>query len=258
LTVRQHFASLGDVAILIALGSTVAGTLTYCFTRSAPYSHAQVESPTFAFDYVLYLGCLAFAAGLGYVEYRFGLLQDAWDFYLLMSAVVYFLLAYRFDNRLVLSLALSTLAAWFGVRLSMWHFMPDAIRGLAIPYGLLVSAIGYATARAGVKAHFIDAYLHVGANAVLLSLFSGAAERGDATWWLIGLLAASAVAVVAGIRNRRFAFVVYGVVYAYFGVTAQITHYTRGETELLAYYVVSSATVLAALVIMSRSLGREE
>ena len=36
----------------------------------------------------------------------------------LLSAVVFFAAAYRFDNRFVLSLALSTLGAWFGIKLN--------------------------------------------------------------------------------------------------------------------------------------------
>ena len=170
-TVREHFANLGDAAILAAVGALFAGSLDYCVTRAQPYSNARVDAPTFAFDYVLYLGCLAFGVGLGYVEYRFHLLQDRWDQYLVASALLYFVLAYRFDNRFVLSLALSTLAAWFGIRLSTWwHLLPAAIRELAVAYGALVVAGGAATARLRVKPHFLDAFLHVGINAALIAL----------------------------------------------------------------------------------------
>src|SRR5258705_268887 len=64
-TVREHFASLGDAAVLTSLSLVFVGTLYYCFTRAAPYSSAQVAAPTFVFDYVLYFGCLAFASELG-------------------------------------------------------------------------------------------------------------------------------------------------------------------------------------------------
>ena len=115
-TIQTHFARLGDVAILSALTLSFAASLYYCFSRAAAYSNVQQESPGFAFDYVLYLGCLMFGLELGFLEFRFHLLQDRWDHYLLLSSVAYFSLAYRFDNRFVLSLALSTLAGWFGLR----------------------------------------------------------------------------------------------------------------------------------------------
>src|SRR5579883_1379119 len=116
-TIQTYFANLGDAAILIGLSGLLAGSLYYCFSRATNWSSEQVESPTMAFDYVLYLACLVFGAELAYIESRFHLLQDKRDYYLLISALLYFVFAYRFDNRFVLSLGLSTLAGWFGVKI---------------------------------------------------------------------------------------------------------------------------------------------
>src|SRR5882672_7271111 len=105
-TIQTYFASLGDAAVLSSLSLLFLVCLFYCYTRSAPYSHGAQESQYFAFDYVLYLGCLSLGVALGYLEFRFHILKENWDQYLLLSAAVYFVLSYRFDNRLVLSLAL--------------------------------------------------------------------------------------------------------------------------------------------------------
>ena len=75
-TVQKYFASLGDAAILIGLSTLLALSLYYCFSRAPAWSNARVESPNLAFDYVLYLACLVFAAELGYIESRFQLLGD--------------------------------------------------------------------------------------------------------------------------------------------------------------------------------------
>src|SRR5204863_5599832 len=111
-----------------------------------------------AFDYVLYAGCLVFALELAYLENRFHLLNDNSDLYLLGSAVIFFALAYRFDNRLVLSLALSSLAGWFGVRLSQSPLRyGDSLRPYAIGYGAVVAGMGgwlHRPGKAGIKKHF--------------------------------------------------------------------------------------------------------
>src|SRR5262245_20362849 len=77
-TIQTHFKSLGDFAIISALAATFAACLYYCFTRGAAYSNEQQESTGFAFDYVLYLGCLMFGLELGFLEFRFHLLRDSW------------------------------------------------------------------------------------------------------------------------------------------------------------------------------------
>jgi Predicted membrane protein (DUF2157) len=257
-TVREHFASLGDAAIVVPLALAFAGCLYYCFSRAQPYTHGQVESPTFGFDYVLYLGCLVLAVELGYIEFRFELLQANWDFYLLMSAVLYFTLAYRFDNRFVLSLALSTLAGFFGVRLSWLGFGPGTLRVNGLAYAALVAATGSWTRRAGVKTHFLDTYLHVASNVALAALVSGVAS-GEPRWlWIAGLILACAFVIERGMRTLRFAYVVYGTAYGYVGLSIRIVDAIGDFGFALLYFVVSSLAVIISLVAVSHRLGREE
>jgi len=101
---------LGDTLIITALSLLLCASLYYCFSHSGAYRDQEVESPSFVFDYVLYLSCLIFVVELGYLESRFEWLRDAWPNYLLLASASFFALAYRFDNRFVLSLALSSLA----------------------------------------------------------------------------------------------------------------------------------------------------
>ena len=192
-TVRTHFTELGDTAIVGALTVIVALCFGYCFSRARPYSPGEVESPTAIFDYVLYLGCLVFAIELAFVEMRFALLKDAWDCYVLVSAAVFFAAAYRFDNRFVLSLALSTLAAWFGITLSRFGFDPaDSLRVSALVYGALVAGTGIALQRLAIKPHFVETHLHVAATAAFVALTSGVTSANTGFFYLFGLLTLAA------------------------------------------------------------------
>ncbi len=258
-TVRVHFARLGDAAILVPLTALLAGCLSYCFARAPAYAHKEIAPPTLAFDYVLYLACLVFAVELGYVEFRFHLLRANWDQYLLSSAVLFFALAYRFDNRLVLSLALGTLAGWFGVRVSQLGLFVGDVRVCALAYGAIVALGGVSVDRIGVKRHFLETYLHIAANVSLTALVSGvvAGDPARAWLWVFGLLGASGVAIVEGVRFRRFSFVVYGVVYGYLGLSYQLLRTIDSFTPGLAYVVVSSTIVIASLVVVARRFGRD-
>ena len=256
-TLREHFASAGDAAVLVTLTSVFVGCLWYCFTRGMPYAPERVAAPTFSFDYVLYLGCLVFAAGLTYLEYRFQALGVDWHYYLLGSAALYFALAYRFDNRFVLALALSTLGSWFGVRLSASAFFGGSMREIAIAFGVAVAGIGLLFDRRRIKRHFLETYLHIAANAMLFALASGTLDRSLASWPLV-LAGACAVVIERGIRFRRFAFVVYGVVYGYTGLSAEMLRATHRDAAILAYFVISGAAVVIGLVVLSRRFGREE
>ncbi len=258
-TIRDHFARLGDLAVIVSLAVAFFACLYYCFTRSQPYDSARVESPNFAFDYVLYLGCLVFGVELGYVEFRFQLLNANWDVYLLASAILYFVLAYRFDNRFVLSLALSTLAAWFGVRFTTLGFhIAGSLRGDALVYAAVTAAGGWWLQRADIKSHFFETYLHVASNAALAALLSGVLEGNQRAIWLVALLAVCAVVIAQGLRAKRFAFVVYGVMYGYIGLSSEVLRGVHDASATFAYFIVSGMAVLAGLVVLSRRFGREE
>jgi hypothetical protein len=268
-TIATYSARLGDLAILATLTAVFGASLYYCFTHTAAYSQEQVEPPGLAFDYVLYLGCLIFAVELGYVESRFHPFGADWDQSLLLAAAVFFALAYRFDNRFVLSLALSSLGGWFGVRVSqIGHalapgpvhvlLLSGSLRAYAIAYGVLVAGAGVALQRAGIKRHFLEAYLHVAANVLFLALLSGVGSRDEWPRYLLAVLALSTVAIVLGVRFSRFAFVAYGVVFGYAGVSARVLWNVESFSAGLAYFVVSGSLVILALVVVARRFGRDE
>jgi hypothetical protein len=258
-TIATYSERLGDVVILSALTCASAAALSYCVTRGLPYARGRVEHPGIALDYVLYLGCLLFALDLGYAEARYHPFGAAWDHSLLLASAVFFVLAYRFDNRFVLSLALSSLGAWFGFRLARFGLWSEgSMRASGLAYGSLVAGAGAALHRAGLKTHFLETYLHVAANALFATLASGAGTRGDA-WplYMAALLALAAFAIVEGVRFKRFVFVVYGVVYAYAGISSRVLSEMRSATTLFAYLAVSGTIVILALAVLARRFGRD-
>jgi hypothetical protein len=256
-TVQTYFANLGDAAIISSLTFLVGASFYYCFSRVKPYSNLQVESPNLGFDYILYLGCLLFAVELGYLETHFHLLESQWDYYLLFSALVFFAGAYRFDNRFVLSLALSTLAAWFGIRTFRLELITvSAVRLSAIVYSGISFGTGVWLHRANIKKHFLETYLHIATNVLLAALVSGVAQNAS-PWYLPASLAASALSFWCGVRYRRFAFVAYGILYGYIVVSVEVLKASHGVTSVLAYFFLSGAIVVLGMILLARRIGRE-
>ena len=257
-TFREYVASLGDVAILSMLGLLMVLAFGYCFSRTAPYSNGEVEAPTLAFDYVLYFGCLVFSATLAFIETRFAIFQG-WDTHLLVAALVFGALAYRFDNRFVLSLALSTLAGYLGLKMAIFDTLHnDRFRFVALMFGAFLIGVGLLLNRQSIKKHFLDVYLQLGANAILLAAMSGVLEPGVGFAYLAMLLILSAAAIYLGVRHDRFAFVAYGTLYGYVGLSARLLNAVGSPTLALMYFVVTGSIVVIALVVLARRFGRDE
>ena len=257
-TISTWSEQLGDVLVLAILSTILAACFWYCFSRAPAWTPAETPSPSLVFDYVLYLGCLTWSLEIAYIENRFHLLSGEWDLYLLATAGLYFFLAYRFDNRFVLSLALSSLAGWFGLTISHWPSHQDAeYRQYAILYSLVVGAAGAILQRRGLKPHFLGAYLNIAANVLFWALLSGVFNREGYAVWLLALLAACGASLAWGIVRRQFSFVAYAAVYGYVGVSSILIRNMNSETAVLGYFFITGVTMLVMLVVIARRFSRE-
>ena len=257
-TVRAYVANLGDAAIIALLSLIVAGAFAYAFAKVGPYAHTEVDSPTLALDYILYLGCLVLSSELAFIESRFHLF-GSWHHHLLLVSIVFGGLAYRFDNRFVLSLALSSLAGWLGIRVSGLEVVAaDPLRAAAVIYGAFVAGLGTWLYRQGIKAHFHEVYLHLSALSVLSALASGIGEPGLGLMYVSALLSLCTGTIYLGIHYQKFALVTYGVLYAYGAVSYQVAEYVDDAAVISFYGVISGILVLVALVILARQFGRDE
>ncbi|MGA7686090.1 MAG: DUF2157 domain-containing protein [Terriglobales bacterium] len=256
-TVSTWSQQLGDVVVLTVLSIILAVCFWYCFSRAPSWAAGETPAPSPIFDYVLYLGSLVWGVELAYVESRLHVLSGQWDLYLLATAVLFFFLAYRFDNRFVLSLALSSLAGWFGLTISRWSVPQDAAyRQYALLYCLVVGVGAALLQRVGLKPHFFGTYLNIVANLLFWAVLSGVFEREGYGIWFFALLMVCCASLGWGLARRQFAFVAYAAVYGYVGVSSLFLRNVNDASAVLSYFVISGVAMLVALVMIGRRFGR--
>jgi len=256
LTVKTYFAELGHAAVIGALSFGAAAALIYCFYRGAPYAGGEVASPNTGFDYVLFLGCALYSLDVAYIETQFHLLGEGWPNYLLPTALFFLYLAYRFDNRLVLSFALATLAAWFGFKLSFEHrAFWDYHRLYAIVYGLVVLASGILLQRLNIKRHFLDVYLNFTLHFLFIALVSGVFAYGFLSLYFAALAFLGAGVVFYALRKRKFLYFLYAVLYGYVAASYLFVDALRSTGLIFSYFILSSIVVVWLVVQASRRFG---
>jgi hypothetical protein len=257
-TVSTWSKQLGDFVVLTILSAILAACFWYCFSRAPAWSPAQTPSPNAIFDYVLYLGSLVWSVELAYIENRFHVLAGQWDLYLLATAGLFFFLAYRFDNRFVLSLALSSLAGWFGLTISHWPSHQDATyRQYALLYCSIAGGVGAVLHRRGLKPHFLGTYLNVVANVLFWAVLSGVFSSQYYGGWFVALLLVCGASLAWGLQRRQFAFVAYAAVYGYIGFSSIVLRQMRDGTAILGYFVLTAMAMVVLLVQIARRFARQ-
>lgn len=261
LLVAKHFSSIGHLTLLAVIAMGCAACFAYCLRQGGCFSPESLATPDAAYDYILLLGCLLLGTLQGYLEFRYQLLAQYWNWWLLASALIYLFCAHYFDNRLVLSLALSTLGAWLGVKTGKlgMGFWDGALRDNALFFGALVVAAGATQARLRWKRHFLPVHLHLGVNVLLVALVVGVGSHAAGSAYLAGLLLTGGGSAFYALRARSFAFLLYAVLYGYVGITIFILDHGHWRTEgIILYFLVSAATLLTALAFLHRRFRSAE
>lgn len=219
--VARHQEDIGPLAIATGIALAAAGSLIWVTRRAAPFAWGEVPSPHVAFDYVLLLGLLLVAADLAYAEVQFTVLGPRWAYHLLIVGVLYLLAAYRWDSRTALGLALTTLAAWRGVSLSLVPALigPGVaadLRASAIALGALYVGAAVLSVRLARKPHFEEVFAGTGLLLLLGGLLSGVLDDHP-RWsgWLVATLLVAGTVMAAAFRLRRALYFAAGLVATY-------------------------------------------
>lgn len=260
LLIEQNLDRIGPMVIAAALGLAALAALVWVSRVAPPFSWGEVASPNLAFDYILLLGVLLAAADLAYVEVALSPLGSHWPWHLLIVALLAGLAAFRFDSRVVFSLALSTFAAWRGVSVghfgsALWGSTAEAVRWNAIACGVLFTVLGLVLVRTRRKAHFAPAAVHLGWLLVLGGIASGIVEDGNpGLAWASALLLVGAGLAAGAFRLRRFPLFAFGILAAYVGLSRLVVDVLDLEVLGCFWFCGTSILVILGLLMAQRRM----
>jgi tryptophan-rich sensory protein len=266
----QHVDDIGFEIIMLGMFLLMLASFGYVGYRRQPFTWEQTKPISFVPDYVLLLGCLLFLAlDTYFAEGLYGLAT-------LLPAVLFFGLAYRFDHRGVLAMAITAVASWVGVSIaplstySTYSFHHSSLSSVGIGLGLLLAGVGLLSDFLRRKRHFTFTYISLGANLALVaaasmlfdssSLFA-ASEHLFPNWLVVLLILALSVGLVwYARRTRSYLFLLMGSLYAYFAVTYLFINlldhsYGLGDIALMLY-LMTSAVVVVVLFLNSKKFLR--
>jgi hypothetical protein len=257
----EHHREIGPWTIAGGIALTVAACLLWVVRTAPPFSWGEVPSPSVAFDYVVLLALLLFAADLAFVEAQLTVLGPSWAYHLLVVGVVYLLAAYRWDSRTALGLGLATLAAWRGLSLGLVSGSlegPDSgpLRLNALALGALYVAAAALSVRLARKAHFEDVFANAGLLLLLSALVFGAYEDGaSGRTWLVALLVVATLAMWLAFRLGRSLYLAQAVMAAYVGLLRLVFEPFR-RTESSIPFMLAALLAVGALVLISTAHRR--
>lgn len=257
--VYQHIGDLGHLLSIIGLSLLALGCFIYAVRKASPYSNGTVKSPSPYYDYVVLLGCLVFISIQGYLQFRYGWLDDNLGSSTLFTAILFFVAAYRFDHIGVLSLAITALASFWSIQVSpqKWtsaDFLAQAnLHITAIVFSVSLAVVAGILDVRNIKKHFTFTYF----NFSFLIFFGGtlAALFRESNYIIYVLLtyAGSAAGYWIARKNRSFLFLLYAFLATYIATTYWLARTIfEYEESLWFYYSIISCGGFVYFIIRFR------
>lgn len=266
------YENMGNMGHLISMVLLLAGiVLSFYFIQkhAQPYSSQLVEINHPYFDYMVLLAALLILSLFTYIIVYYDLADDLLNWSSLISAILFFNMAYRYDNKALLSMAITALAATVGLSISPVGWAKGELLNAVAPstIGLVFASfllfVSFVTHLKKIKRHFTFTYQNFG---LLLFFFSFNAVLFDlGSYWIAMLIIASAAVVgYYSWYKKQFLFFLYAHLFGYIALSFLVIKWLLRSIEgdsivfIFMYLITSSLFMITKLLKQKKAFADDE
>lgn len=226
--IYNNIDSIGHIAILSLLLIVIGVCFYFCFKNSKGFQKSEVTFEHPVLEYLVLAASILTCIFIGYLQFQYKPFGTHYGLATLIPTLVSFFCAYYFDNKSVLTIAITGLAAYVGLSvtprdlLNNSNFYSDqTLSYSAIMLGGLLILWTIYSSRIQLKTHFNIIYLtfalHIISIATISSLFN---YFENAIWFLFAIVLAASSFYFYKISHefRAISLYVFMIIYAYIGL----------------------------------------
>jgi len=267
--VYKNIDSIGHMAILAVNFALMVVCFYFSFKKTKGFSKDEVLFENPIYDYVVLTGSILSCIFTGYLQYQYRIFGSDFSLVSLFSAIICFGIAYYFDSRMVLSMAITALAAFVGITITPKTVFENEIYsnptlsyyGLAL--GVLLLLWTAYTMKANLKKHFHFVYYTFAQHLLGISIIAGLLESN----WLLFipfLIGFCYYFYTISHTLKATSLFVFALIYGYVGLNILISKfmdyiYTSSIIEFIIMlspiYVIGSIVLFIKLV---RNFNKEK
>jgi hypothetical protein len=259
--VYTNIGSAGHLAMMALLGAGIFACFHFVGKIAVPYSNLKTENNHVYFDYLVLLAALLIVSLFTYILVYFEL-QSIIGYTSFISAAILFFMAYRYDNRALLSMGITALAAAVGIGITPvdWAegdlFTGSRLYITSMALGVVLVVLGEMSDRKAIKAHFNFTYQNFG----YILYFVGAVSATFASDYQIAYalltLVSAALAAYRSWIKKEFLFFLYASIAGYIALTYLVFEFIEGfswDYWILIYYFPASCIGYILFLINKKS-----
>jgi hypothetical protein len=226
--IYKNIDSIGHIGLLSILLIVIGGCFYYCFKNSRGFQKTETffESPIL--EYLVLTANILTCIFIGYLQFQYKPFGLHYDLATLVPTMVSFFCAYYFDNKSVLTIAITGLAAYVGLSVTPQDLLhndfysnPNLSYSAIVLGGFLILYTIYSS-RVNLKTHFNLIYLTFALHLISIASISNLVDdySNDGIWMLFGLVlaASSYYFYKVSYELKAISLYVFMIIYAYIGL----------------------------------------
>jgi hypothetical protein len=231
--IYQNIDTIGHIAILSILLVIIAVCFYYCFKHSKGFQKTETAFENPVIEYLVLAANILTCIFIGYLQFQYKPFGTHYGLATLIPTIVSFICAYYFDNKSVLTIAITGLAAYIGLSVTPQDLLNNDFYGhqnlsysAVLLGGLLILWTIYSS-RINLKTHFNIIYLTFALHLISIASISNLIYSYDnnSIWFLFALFLAGSSFYFYKISHevKAISLYVFMIIYGYIGLNIIIS-----------------------------------
>lgn len=225
--VYQNIDSIGHLAILSLLFVVTLVCFFYSFKNSSGFTKELATFQNPVFDYLVLAAALLSCLFIGYLQFQYQPFGRYYGLATLVPTLLCFFCAYYFDNKSVLSVAITGFASYIGLTvdpkslLSSATYVTTALSYSGIALGVVFILFTLYATKIELKKHFNFIYLMFAIHLISIACITNLFED---LWWIFALVLGISTYYYIKVSGqiRSVSLFVFALLYGYIGFNCVI------------------------------------
>ena len=225
--IYENIDTIGHIAILSILLIVIGVCFYFCFKNSKGFQKSQAVFDNPVLDYLVLAANILTCIFIGYLQFQYETFGTHYGLATLVPTLVSFFCAYYFDNKSVLTIAVTGLAAYVGFSVTPQDvfnhnsalYASQSLSYSAIMLGVLLILWTIYSFKINLKTHFALVYLTFALHIISVASISNMYDYELIWLFFAAILAVSSVYFYKiSHQLKSISLYVFMIIYAYAGV----------------------------------------
>lgn len=221
--IYENIDSIGHIAILSILLAVTAICFYFSFKNSVGFKKKQTHFENPLFDYLILAAVLLSCIFMGYLQFQYTIFGTHYGLATIVPTAIAFFCAYYFDNKSILSIAITGILAYIGLSVSPQSLLNNdfhettTLSYSAIGLGVILILWSIYSIKIALKPHFTLVYLTFALHLISISCINNLFES---SWVICSLLLVVSTYYFykSSYQLKSVSLFVFNVIYAYIAI----------------------------------------